>query len=322
MQARINRIALGVITRRRPDGLQRLLQSFAAIRIPKDAACEVIVVENDDETRLADVIAELQKTFPFPIRHRLEPELGIPIARNRVLDIANEDGFDFLTFVDDDEVVHPDWLLMLFASMTLRGLDLVGGPRSFQKAEGATFSWQNEIVFKSFRDSLHRYDAFRSRTAFTDQEKTVHIHTNNWMIRLDRQRELGVRFDERLRHTGGSDQVFYSDFVRAGGVTGWASDARAFEIWSPDRLTLLYLFKRMRYQTSNLLQYSEPPPTWKDAIMPLPRAVLRSLFLLLRAPFTRGESIANATRVLAVASGRIMAVRKGTSRLYGDPEND
>ena len=322
MQAGKKRIALGVITRRRPDGVRRLLQSFGAMRVPADATCEVILVENDDESRIADVISESQRAVPFPIRHTLEPEPGIPIARNRVLDIANEEGFDFLTFVDDDEIVHPEWLLMLYASITLRGLDLVGGPRSFQKAEGAKFSWQNEIVFKVFQSNLQRYDASRSRTAFTDQERTVQIDTNNWMIRLERQRQLGVRFDERLRHTGGSDQVFYRDFVRAGGATGWASDARAVEFWAPDRLTLVYLFQRVRYQTSNLLQSSETELTWKDAIVPLPRAIFRSLFLLLRAPFTRGFSIAEATRTLAVAAGRIMAVRKGTSRLYEETEND
>ncbi|NBQ15998.1 MAG: hypothetical protein EBU31_15635, partial [Proteobacteria bacterium] len=79
------RVAIGVITRRRPEGLSRLLASIDAldgIDAPGSGpeASHVIVVENDEASAIRHPLR-----CRVPIRYALEPRAGIPCARNRAI---------------------------------------------------------------------------------------------------------------------------------------------------------------------------------------------------------------------------------------------
>ena len=114
------RVAICIITRRRPDGLARLLQSLELISVPEGVEVELVVVEND---------APSDRTPPptrLRMRHAFEAEPGIPAARNRTLEIALADpGIEMLAFLDDDETVDSEWLVALLR--TARRAERFGG---------------------------------------------------------------------------------------------------------------------------------------------------------------------------------------------------
>ena len=92
------RIAICIITRRRPDGIARLLRSLESISVPDGVEVEVVLVENDDPSKNPPPRTSLS------LRHAFEPEPGIPAARNRTLEIALADpGIDAIAFLDDDD---------------------------------------------------------------------------------------------------------------------------------------------------------------------------------------------------------------------------
>ena len=110
------RVAICIITRRRPDGLARLLRSLEVISAPDGVGVEVVVVENDAPTEKPPPGTSLR------IHHAFEPEPGIPAARNRTLEIALADpGIDALAFLDDDETVESDWLAALLRTRSRTG---------------------------------------------------------------------------------------------------------------------------------------------------------------------------------------------------------
>ena len=62
-----------------------------------------VVVDNDaDESSRAVVTAA---KLPWPVVYVVEPERGIPFARNRAVREAADS--DFVVFIDDDEIPEP-----------------------------------------------------------------------------------------------------------------------------------------------------------------------------------------------------------------------
>ncbi|MFM1823628.1 MAG: hypothetical protein RI967_1894 [Planctomycetota bacterium] len=219
------RIAIGVITRRRPRELERLLGSLAELRVPEGSRVEVVVVENDDPPGMGVPTA----TGALPVRHAFEPVAGIPQARNRVLDLA-ADASDRIVFVDDDETVEPDLLERLLATEAATGADAVAGPALPAFPDGAP-AW-------AARSGA--YEPVRHATG----ARVPYAFTNNVMFRSALVRGGALRFDESMRFTGGSDRDFFARFAARGHAIAWADDAVTHEWYPPERISRRWLFLR------------------------------------------------------------------------------
>ncbi|WP_198666001.1 glycosyltransferase family 2 protein [Tropicimonas sp. IMCC34043] len=309
-------IAVGAITRRRPKMFGDLLDSFARMRRPDGARLIFVFAENDTEFGVTDQIEAFRAQVPEDVRLELEPRPGIPMGRNKVLDMALEAGADFLTFVDDDEVVTEDWLVELIAGVEARALDLAGAPVQLIAPEGAMTGW-NEAVLKHLQYRSDRRNRDRRRMVADGTEGEMNIYTNNWCLRLATQRRLGVRFDEALQYTGGSDTRFSLDMKAAGGRIGWVPDAVVEEPTPQKRLTLTYHYKRARDQATNavILNRKDPVRSVLQGVMRIVDAIL----LVIAFPVTGKYGIAKAAHKLGIAMGRFRGVFGATSSHY-DPD--
>jgi len=310
----VKKIGLGIITHQRPEGLRALLESLAQIKIPHDSECVVLIAENDDEPSMADLIDKI--SLPFSVRYELEQRRGIPFARNHVLDMALEEGCEYLTFVDDDAIVHKDWLIVLHNALVGRGADLAGGPAVLEPVPSVSLNWQNRMVLRHFKAVNKKVLRSYTMRVATEREQSIEICTHNWMLRLSKQRETGIRFDETLRYTGGSDRKFFLDIREKGATTVWASDARVFELWPPARLTLGYLYRRVRDQQTMRLIADNSVPGQASALLHMMMSSLKTLWLVLLAPLKRFRTLPKAVRTMAIATGRVRAARGQQSTLY------
>ncbi|GGB07858.1 glycosyltransferase [Allosediminivita pacifica] len=312
------RIGIGAITRRRPQMFSDLLDSFAWMRVPEGVELVYLFAENDDETTMTGIVEGFAERTGAETYLELETRQGIPMARNRVLDMALADGCDFLTFVDDDETVDRDWLVQLYDTISGEELDLVGGPVRYQPPQGSVLSRENRAVLDVVQGRSGRDHAKRSERARTHEGHRVAVYTNNWIARLSRVRELGVRFDEAARFTGGSDTKFYKDFREAGGRTGWAPGAYVCETRPLSRLTYRYYYERCRDQEMTRLGRKDAKPSALGAYAVYLYALLRSALYLAKSPFTAGRGKARAMRVMGQASARVGYLRGRQSDHY-DP---
>ncbi len=310
------RLGLGVITHRRPDGLVRLLKSFAQLKVPEGVECTVLIAENDDVPTVAAQVDTLRNQVPFDLQITLEPKRGIPFARNRVLDMAIAGKFDFLTFVDDDQIVERDWLKKLYATIAERELDLVGGPRPLMPEPDVALSKQNRIILQYIKEKHASMRLKRAELIESGKEARIPIYTNNWILRMSTQARLGVRFDERLRYTGGSDTQFYKDIFEGGGLTGWSADARSVEVWPPKRLTFLYLYKRRRDQMTMNYVRAERRPKLKKVLLLCNRLIIFGFPKIIRAPFNDFASLAEFVSTAGETAGVIRAWRGVQSTHY------
>ncbi len=101
-------VAISVIlsTYNAPAALAVSLQSFAQ---QKDRGFEVVVADDGSTRETADLIAAASRSFPVPLRHLWQDDIGFRAARVRNLATAHSRG-DYLLFVDGDCFVLPDFI--------------------------------------------------------------------------------------------------------------------------------------------------------------------------------------------------------------------
>ena len=101
-------VAISVIlsTYNAPAALAVSLQSFAQ---QKDRGFEVVVADDGSTRETADLVATAGRSFPVPLRHLWQDDIGFRPARARNLATAHSRG-DYLLFVDGDCFVLPDFI--------------------------------------------------------------------------------------------------------------------------------------------------------------------------------------------------------------------
>ena len=207
------RIGVGVVTRGRPELLTRLLDSFVQLTPPSNASICFIVVEN--ETVGTDAVASAVDRFKSqvhaskikdsPVYFNVEPQLGIPFARNRALDMAVRADCDFLAFTDDDCRVFPHWIVRLLEAQQEIDADLT---TSFVRY--IVDLSECGLLQKIIAGGLLRKDESRVAKALNNGSK-VYQGTGNWMIKMDFLCAHSLRFDESIGLMMAEDRQFYKD---------------------------------------------------------------------------------------------------------------
>lgn len=225
------RVVISVPTGARPDGLERLLDAVAAQAAAAEHA-EIVVVDNGDakdETRRGVEKATAQTGVRAT--YLVEPERGIPFARNACVRAALDQGADALVFIDDDEWPAPNWLEALLATWQRTGADIVLGPAHGVLPAGAPRWARYSGVFDKDR---RLPDGAPIRTAYS----------YNTLVSRRALETLGPAFDAAFRYTGSSDHHFFKQAAAAGLVSVWSSAALVYEEIDARRVCLSWVLKR------------------------------------------------------------------------------
>lgn len=318
-QAALRNIAIGVCTRGRPDGITALLNSFTRLRIPAGHQPVFIIVENEVRKSLQPVIEDFRTRIgDAEVVYETESRLGIPFVRNRVLDLALERDCGQLAFVDDDEVVDPGWLVALHAELAGRHLQLVGGPvRILPAPEKA--GWLERAIWRGLVHRNIRIEETARQRHRRGRDHLVSIVTSSWLADLSFLRAQGLRFEESLGFSGGSDTLFFRHFRLKGGRSGWAPNAIVSEFWPLARLRPGYQFRRGRDQSiSNFRNKVDTVTPWvlmKSFCFVLYK-VLSAAALSVITLLDGGRSSVRALRAMGFSVGRIKALAGAKSAHY------
>jgi hypothetical protein len=128
----------------------------------------------------------------------------------------------------------------------------------------------------------------------------------------------GVRFNENLLITGGSDTEFFRNARANACVTAWCPQAVVFETMGPERLSLANQFKRGAYQSMTNFRIKTPQVRPAIILPTMLVAALRALLgvLLLIVPVFGKASPVMAVRSVGWAVGRMMVIFGRSSQLY------
>jgi glycosyltransferase involved in cell wall biosynthesis len=213
---------------RRPRDLERTVASVLAQQ-GVAAPYELLVVDNDPEGSAAAAAQAMAARALVPIRYVHEPRPGISHARNTGVEHA---AGRYLAFLDDDEVVEPDWLAHFLAVLKKFGADAAVGP-----------------VLPRFPADGPPIDAYRRRVYTRDARLPTGTPLLRWNIGnsiFDKARCFAgpEPFLPKLGRTGGEDTLFMRQLTRHGRKLIWCGEAIAWESVPADRLEADYLLRR------------------------------------------------------------------------------
>jgi len=240
------------------------------------------------------------KEFAFhrdiTIGYFLENRQGISNARNKSVEKAS--GSDFCCFVDDDQIVAPDWLS-----------ELIRCQREFN-ADGVWGS--NPPIFEKDVPSWIRQ--FYEPERFAYGTIVTKAFTNCLLIRKSYLDRLSGPFDIKLNYSGGEDSYLTSLLTKMGAVIRYNPLAIAYEVIPESRTKLRFILKRtFRISNTELLIKSLLDREF-SYLKAMKRLILRfSYGLLISIPYlifgTKEKlkgliKMANATGGLVFIAGR------------------
>jgi succinoglycan biosynthesis protein ExoM len=250
-------ISICVCTRRREDGLRRLLQSFEELVIPENATVRIIIVENDQVNSAEVLVNEFNRRGVLNIKYCLETKQGLVFARNR--SVAEAGPCDFCCFTDDDQTVSPGWLAELVRCQREFNADGVAGP--------TLPVFPHEVP--EYISSFHQPDTYPYGTV------VAHAFTGCLMLSKRYLDMVEGPFETRLNFSGGEDNYLTRKITGLGGVLRFNPEAKAFETVPENRATVRFILRR-KFRTSNteLLIKSINNPGFRK-LSALPRYIAR-----------------------------------------------
>lgn len=225
------KVTVATLAFRRPDGLRTLLEALRYQQQTDARLYEltVLIVDNDAAGTGRAIAEEFADDEAYRLIYMIEPRQGIPMGRNRALDETPADT-DFFVFIDDDEWPVPGWLDSMLATRETTDADVIHGPvEPVFAREGNTYF----IKARAFADRHH-----------VDGERIYYAASNNVMMDFQRVRAAGLRFDERMRFTGGEDFLFFNQAVRRGFTVAWSHSAMVFDDIPASRMTWKWVLRR------------------------------------------------------------------------------
>lgn len=223
----MTRVDICIAARRRPEGLTKLLESLARLRIPPAVEHGILVVENDDVPRLRSIVERFAQAG-LPVEYDREPRQNISLARNRA--VTRSDA-DWIATIDDDSIADPGWLQGLLSAVERYQADGAFGPAErLLPAETPRYLVESGL--------------FELSNPPTGAIEGIVHHTGSALFARRLVESLAEPFDPGLGLTGGEDADLFHRLALDGARFVWTREARVVESYPPERANLGWLLKR------------------------------------------------------------------------------
>lgn len=223
-------ISVVVPTFNRPAGLKVAVESLFAQTLSAKGF-DLIIVDNTPDASASDMIAQLRKTCPEPIRFIAlhEPAAGVANARNTAMEAVET---DLVAFLDDDQSAPTTWLESLLDNYRAYPAAVTFGPVLTKLPDGHR---RHQAYFEAF---FARDPKFAS--GFIEDS----FGCGNALIDFAKIKGGTPWFDTQMNEIGGEDDLLFQRARKSKGRFGWAADAPVWEYPLPERVTLKYTLRR------------------------------------------------------------------------------
>ncbi len=306
MSQPVEKITMGLGTFQRPKMLANTLDSLTQIELPENTEITLVLADNDEAGSARQVFEEFQPKFPFASRYLIVNERGIIYMRNRVLEEALTLGADYITFIDDDERVKPEWLKVMLATLKEYDADAVDGavervlPPETPKwvIKGRFLEWHN------FKTGSLRQSGSTSNIIF--KRKIID--------------EYGLRFHPALNFAGASDTFLFKQAALKGAKIVWLNERLVYEYFPASRVTREWILKRAYRRTNSKfirkrLEYGYPRAAATQFFNGVFQLVVGGVLSIISLPFGQMARV-HAQRIFMKGLGTFNGIFGGVYEEY------
>jgi glycosyltransferase involved in cell wall biosynthesis len=220
-------ITIAIATFNRSSLLKRALESLGTLRLNNEYRMEIVVIDNGSTDNTREIVQSMSFNS-IPVRWVFEERAGLPFARNRAVQEALG---EWIAFFDDDQLVVPNWLEILYQTVKDERLQCAGGARTLRiETEGTP------PTLPGFSRMLLGEILARDPHFYHKQHLPC---TGNVLIAKSVFDQIGM-FDE-LVLDGGEDTDFFNRMLDAGIRAKYVPSAVVEHIIAPRRLEPDYL---------------------------------------------------------------------------------
>lgn len=230
-------IGVCIPTYKREKQLKKLLIALSNQKKNESFEFEVLVVDNDKNRTAKKVIDNLD--VDINLHYYIEYQKGVSNVRNKCIEESKRKRYNYIAFIDDDELPNKDWLYNLYKTLHKYDADVVFGPVI------ATYS--NEIPNWIIEGG------FFERPRYKTGDKIDYSGSGNVLIDLDIIQNLDVKFDTFFNESGGEDTDFFMIFNKNGANMVWCNEAIVSEPVDINRATPEWLYLRSFCAGSNFV---------------------------------------------------------------------
>jgi succinoglycan biosynthesis protein ExoM len=277
-----------------------LLRTLGALRFMKcrPPAVRVVVVDNDFAGSARRAVEDAAESLPWPVTYLVEERRSLSLARNAAVGAALTEPVDFIAFVDDDELVAPDWLDELLSTQRQFSADAVCGP-VLPRYEPEVPSW------------ILRGRLLEPRRYRTGQPLDFGM-TGNALISAQVLSREAEPFDLRFGKSGAEDTHFFMRLAQDGGRVVWADDA-VVEEWVPASRARVGWMVRRAFRVGNCYVFCEralsPAQRWlARRLLHAIGRVMAGVMFFLPSFFLGRAAMVRSLRIAAHGVGSLAAL--------------
>lgn len=208
--------------------LRDVLDCLLKLRTDGAFTYEIVVVDNASTDDTPQIVADVIREAPLPMRYLRESHPGPSAARNRGIAAARG---TWLAFIDDDELADPNWLFELLRMAEHKRVRVVGGAVRLVLSE-ATSSVVPPALESILVPGGHRESACHFTPRYA-------LNSGNQLLARSVFDEIGVYAESWTE--GGEDTELFTR-IQAAGIEAWYTPTAVVRHLVPSyRLTPGYL---------------------------------------------------------------------------------
>lgn len=225
-------ITLSIIipTRNRARMVQNLLNSIKEVNELDNVKPQIIVADNNSQDDTIKLLHTMAKSFPLPLTVLMVERLGKSAVMNEAARLAHG---DVLAFLDDDVVVHANWL---------SAVQQFFQEKKYQAAQGVIRIRPSRSEDQEIHALINRYRTIPNIDFGPDVEYSHSLNGANFAVSRQALDKVGP-FDERLGPgaSGTSEDVEFARRLGQHGFRiGYMREAVVYHGIDPIRLTEAY----------------------------------------------------------------------------------
>ena len=235
LKTEITYVLLSFCTFKRPNMLEKCLDSLADLKLPENIRTEILIIDNDEAASAKNIAEKYKNIVSVPINYFVEEKRGLSNARNRLISEAVNLGASHIAMFDDDIILPENWLV-----------NYINYYNNNEKAVIITAS-----SYSKFTEEPPKYiaknDLFKCHTTKKTGSVRSDAASGNVFFPVTLITELHLDFNSEYVFMGGEDGRFFGEASEKGAVIVWCNDCFNWELNGTDKINIKWILNRSYY---------------------------------------------------------------------------